>query len=154
MSVLVLLLALTAAAQRPSDVVRWSAEAPAAAVTPNGTAKIVVTARIEPGWKLYAIDQPKDGPKPLAFEGTTRQFAVVTKAIVAPKPKVQKDENFGTETRYYESEAVFTVPVSIDGSVTAGRQGMPLNVTFQACGGDVCLRPFTQKLQVNVDVKR
>jgi hypothetical protein len=31
---------------------------------------------------------------------------------------------------------------------------VPLEVTFQACGAELCLRPFTQKLAVEISVRQ
>ena len=155
MPLLVLLFALAAAPlQRPTDVVRWSASAPSAAVARGETTKVVLTARIQAGWKLYAIEQPKDGPPPLAFDVPEEHFALQSKQIGAPRAKVQSDENFGVDTRYYEKEASFTLPVTVARSAPEGRRQLPVEVTFQACGADICLRPFTQALSVPIEVKR
>lgn len=155
MPLLMLILALAAGAvQRPSEVVQWRVEAPAAAVAKNGVARLTVTATIARGWKLYAIEQPEGGPEPLAFETPDAHFSVNEKQIVAPKPKIQKDDNFGVETRYYDTVAAFTVPVSVSRTAAEGRRQVPLEVTFQACGAELCLRPFTQTLNVEIDVKR
>ena len=145
---------LLVAAQRPADVVRWTAAAPTVAVAAGGSVDVTVSAKVQAGWKLYAIEQPPDGPKPLTF-GVPREtgFSVTAKRIVAPKAKVQKDDNFGVETRYYENDASFTVPVAVQPSA-AGATHVPLEVTFQACGQDICLRPYTQKLQVPVTISR
>jgi DsbC/DsbD-like thiol-disulfide interchange protein len=140
-----------ASLQRPSDVVKWSAaELRAAATTASGTVNVQLTAKIQSGWKLYALTQPQGGPKPLAIEvADGAPFTVSKKQIVAPKAKTLKDANFGLETLYYEGEAVFTVPVSIAGSLT-GTPVVPLEITYQACGNDICLRPFTEKLNVRM----
>ena len=149
---LVLWTALTAA-QRPADIVRWSAVAPAKAVAAGGTAKIELTAKIEDGWKLYALTQPKGGPVPLEIAVEKgAPFTLVQKQISAPLPKVEKDDTFGVDTQYYEREAVFTVPVTVAKGSSA-RQ-VPLAVTFQACGATICLRPFTQRLSVDLNVTR
>ena len=151
--VLVLCSLLLAAVQRPADVVRWSAAAPSASVAPGGTVKIQVTAKVQAGWKLYAIEQPPDGPEPLTFDvAKDSGFSLLPKQLVAPKPKIQSDENFGLQTRYYENDVVFTVPVSLAASA-AGAQ-VPLEVTFQACGQNICLRPYTQKLLVPITISR
>ena len=41
---------------------------------------------------------------------------------------------------------------SVPKSTTAGSHELPLAVTFQACGAQLCLRPFTQALPVKVAV--
>ena len=141
--------------QRPTDVVKWSVD-PVTAGASGGRLALLVTARIEPGWKLYAITQPKGGPKPLVFTVPAEStFKIDTKKIGAPTPKVLKqDENFAIDTNYYENEARFTVPVSLPQTLPAGSVEVPLEVTFQACGNQLCLRPFTQKIPVVVVVRQ
>ena len=152
----VLLVLAFVPAQRPSDIVKWSATPPAAAVAVGDAASIIVTARVQKGWKLYAIEQPPGGPIPLAFALTKgAAFQIAGKQIVAPKAKVQKqDANFAVDTHYYENQVKFTVPVSVPAGTTAGQHAMPLEITFQACGAELCLRPFTETLVVPVTVRR
>jgi DsbC/DsbD-like thiol-disulfide interchange protein len=153
--VCVLALAAVAAAQRPADIVKWSADAPAGSVRPGGTAKIGLTAKIEEGWKLYSLTQPKGGPIPLAI-GVAKgaPFTLTAKNITAPAPKLQKDEVFSSETQYYEHEAAFVLPVTVPKTVEAGSHVVPIDVTFQACGQSICLRPYTQRIEVTVSVTK
>ena len=149
-----MLLAVLAPAQRPTDIVKWSATAPPKPVVAGGTAKIELSAKIEDGWKLYALSQPKGGPIPLEIvleKGTP--FTLVQKQITGPLPKVQRDDNFNLDTQYDEREAAFTVPVTIS-KTASGKQQVPLDVTFQACGASICLRPFTQRINVEMVVSR
>ena len=150
----VLALVVTFAGQRPTDIVRWSAEAPAKSVNAGAVAKIGLTARIEDGWKLYALAQPKGGPVPLSITVAKGvPFTLTTKEIVSPAAKAQKDELFsGGNTQYYESEAAFVLPVTVPKSVAPGDHMVPVDVTFQACGKEICLRPFTQRLEVKLTV--
>jgi DsbC/DsbD-like thiol-disulfide interchange protein len=153
MLALMLLLGLSAGSlQRPADVVKWSATAPA--VDGAGAVKVQLTATIQSGWKLYALTQPQGGPKPLAIEiADGAPFTIARKQIVAPKPKTLKDENFDLQTLYYDTQAVFTVPVSLPASIS-GKAEIPLEITFQACGNNICLRPFTEKISVPLTVNR
>ena len=150
------LVALLVPMQRPTDVVKWSAETPDAVSTDRRTILVKVTADIQPGWKLYAIQQPEGGPKPLAFAtAESAPFRVSKEHIVAPKSRVlAQDENFAVDTHYYETRAAFTVPVAVDRNITAGIHDIPLEVTFQACGAELCLRPFTQKLPVKISIEK
>jgi DsbC/DsbD-like thiol-disulfide interchange protein len=134
--------------QRPTDVVKWTATA--SADEGAGTVKVLLTATIQSGWKLYALTQPKGGPKPLAIDvADGAPFTIAKKQIVAPKPKTLKDENFGLETLYYEGDARFTVPVTVSGSTSKAAE-IPFEITFQACGNGICLRPFTEKINVRI----
>jgi DsbC/DsbD-like thiol-disulfide interchange protein len=153
--VLAAALLLLTPVQRPADIVKWSADAPTAPVRAGGVAKIALTANVEPGWKLYALTQPKGGPVPLAIKvAKDSPFSIVGKNIEPPLPKVQKDESFSLDTQYYEHEAKFVVPVTVPKTVAAGPQVVPVEVTFQACGESICLRPFTQRLDVKVTVTK
>ena len=150
----VLAAAAILAVQRPTDIVKWSAEAPAVAVRAGTIAKINLTAKVEDGWKLYALSQPKGGPIPLGI-GVAKDspFTLAAKQIVAPEPKAQKDELFsGGNTQYYEETASFVLPVTVPKTAAPGEHNVPIDVTFQACGKELCLRPFTQRLEVKVSV--
>lgn len=152
---LVLLLTAITAAQRPTDIVRWSASAPSKAVAAGATATIELTAKIEDGWKLYALVQPKGGPVPLEILlGKGSAFTLVQKQITGPLPKLQHDDTFKVETQYYEREAAFTVPVTVPKTASSRKQQVPIEVTFQACGAEICLRPFTHRLNVDINVSR
>jgi DsbC/DsbD-like thiol-disulfide interchange protein len=141
--------------QRPADVVKWSATAPGTAVTSGGEAKITLTAKIESGWKLYALTQPAGGPVPLTIASPKgAALTVVRKRISAGLPKSHKDENFKVDTLFYEDDARFTVPVTVPKTAAAGRTAVPIDVTFQACGESICLRPFTERVTVNITIVR
>jgi DsbC/DsbD-like thiol-disulfide interchange protein len=141
--------------QRPADVVKWSAGAPVTPVAAGGEATVSLTAQIENGWKLYALTQAKGGPQGLTIAvAKGAPFAVQTKRIVAPKPKVHTDENFNLDTQYYDTDTVFTVPVVVAKSAAAGSRQVPIDVTFQACGAEICLRPFTEHVTVTVTITK
>jgi DsbC/DsbD-like thiol-disulfide interchange protein len=153
------ILALTATvgvlAQRPTDVVKWSVADGVRDVKLGATVKVEVTADVAPGWHLYALTQPKGGPNPLKIAVAKGQpFEIKASAITAPAPDVTKDANFDLETQQYDGKVVFTVPVSAAKTAPAGHQKVPIEITFQACGNGICLRPFTQTLPVNFSVQR
>ena len=148
-----LLLAVPLAAQRPTDVVRWSARA-AGDAAPGGRLDIEVTAEVQRGWNLYGLMQPKTGPKPLHFAiAAGEPFEIRVKEIKGPAARTVADENFNAETSQHAGKAVFSVPVTIGRGVPAGARTVPLQVTFQACGNGLCLRPFTQTLDVQVTIR-
>src|SRR5687767_2545966 len=95
MFLLLFIMSLSAAVpQRPSDIVQWSATAATGTVTAGETAKIVLRAQIQSGWKLYALTQPAGGPQKLSIAAAKGSpFAITEKQIVAPAPKKMKDAN-------------------------------------------------------------
>lgn len=152
----VLALTATVVMQRPTDIVKWSAEGPAKSVRAGSVVRIALTARVETDWKLYSLAQPKGGPIPLEITlAKDTPFTLASKDIVAPAAKAQNDELFsGGKTQYYESRAAFVVPVTVPKTVPPGDHTVPLEITFQACGKEICLRPFTQRLDVTITVVR
>ena len=151
-AVLVALLAGPAAAQRPTDVVHWTATAPAAPMKAGGTAKVTVAVDIDAGWHVYALTQAKGGPRPLLIEVAKAQpFSVRT--IEGPLPTIAHDPNFDLETQYYEEKAQLTVPLVAGRGAAAGKHAVPIEITFQACDSHVCLRPFTETVTVDVAIK-
>ena len=149
----ILVLAVPASAQRPADIVRWSARPPAADVRPGSTANVELTASIQSGWHLYALTQPLDGPRPLAVVvPATAPFVVKAGGISGPKPSVSADPNFSVDTRYYADKVTLQVPVTPKADLKPGTHALPIEITFQACSNEICLRPYTEKLSVDVTV--
>lgn len=143
----------TLSAQKPADIVHWSATGPAASVRAGSAAKVEVTAEIESGWHLYGLAQNAGGPPPLSISvAKGAPFELKKQDIVAPAATVSVDPNFNLETQYYEGKAVFTVPVVASRSVKPGRQTVPLEITFQACSSRMCLRPYTETVSVDITV--
>jgi hypothetical protein len=115
--------------------------------------KVQLTADVEPGWHLYALTQPKGGPVPLSMVvGKGRPFEIKARDIEAPPPRVEPDPNFSLDTHQHEGKVLFSLPVSAKRDATPGKHTVPIDITFQACGNGICLRPFTQTLPVDITV--
>jgi hypothetical protein len=150
----VLCLVATVSAQRPSDIVKWSAKPAEAEVKAGTVVQVEVTADVQRGWYLYGLTQPKGGPIPVNFAGAKgKLFQVQPRGIKGPKPITKDDPIFDLETTMHAGKAVFTVPVLVARGVTAGPHTIPLEITFQACGDGICLRPYTHTVQVAVSVR-
>ena len=151
---LLLIAMLSVSSQIPTDIVKWSVAGPAKPVAAGSVAKLQLSAEIQEGWKLYALSQSSGGPIPLTIAlEKNAPFKLVQKEISGPLPKVQKDSNFNRDTQFYEREAEFVVPVVVP-KTGAGKKQVPIEVTFQACGAEICLRPFTHKLTADIVVSR
>ena len=142
-----------ASAQKPTDIVHWSAKGPAASARAGGAARVELTAEIESGWHLYGLDQNAGGPPPLSIAvAKGAPFELRKRDIVAPAATVASDPNFNLETQYYEGKAVFTIPIVVAPATKAGKHTIPIEVTFQACSNRMCLRPHTETVSVDVTV--
>lgn len=153
-ALLVALVAAPLAAQRPTDIVKWSARPAQIEVKAGTVVPLEITAEVQGGWFLYGLTQPKGGPIPLNFAGAKgKPFQVQPKGIKGPEPIVKEDPVFDLTTRMHEGKVVFTVPVLVARGVSAGAQTVPIEISFQACGNGICLRPFTHTVNVDVMVR-
>jgi len=143
---------MAASTQRPSDVIRWTAAGPEAPVKAGGTAPIRLAADIDPGWHLYAFNQPTGGPRSLEVTAVKGGPVVVSAKIDAPPPKVAHDPNFNLETRYYDEPTTITVPVRIATTESPGARRVSLEIVFQACTERLCLRPYTETVTIDITV--
>lgn len=142
-------------AQRPTDVVKWTVKDGARTVRAGAAVKIELAAEVAPGWHLYALTQPKGGPNPLRIVvAKGKPFEVRTRAITAPAPVVTNDLNFGLDTHQHDGKVLFTVPVAAARTAAPGAHAVPIEITFQACGNGICLRPFTQTLPIELVVSK
>ena len=138
--VLVLGLSLTASAQRPSEVVKWSANVAGS----SNTASATLTASIQDGWHVYAISQPSGGPTPLKIAIPAGSSFALDGAIADTKVVRHFDPNFNMETVYYLNTARLTLPLKRTGA--SGNDSVPIDVRFQACSDKICLPPYTTHL--------
>jgi len=121
-----------------------------------------LTAEIDPGWHLYALDQPSGGPIATTIKsGDPSQFIIDGK-IDAPKPLSKIDPLFtdsngkGLETRYYESTVVFVIPVKSVTESHIAQTEYVFEVRYQLCNDTFCLPPKTVKVTTggSEEVKR
>ena len=135
--------------------IRWSAEQPQnAAVKPGQDIVVRVSAQIDEGWHLYALEAIPGGPIPTRIGvAPDPPFTLNEKHIESPEPKRAHDPNFGLETAYYEQTATFGVPVTVGAKAPAGSRDVEISARFQACNDQICLRPQTATMRVKVDVR-
>ena len=141
-----------AALAQPKSPVTWSLVAPAATAA-DGTATATVTAAIDPGWHLYSISQPPGGPITTTIVTPEASAFERNGDITGPAPKRFNDPNFDNlETEYYDTQAVFRVPVRVKAGVGAGSQALAVAARFQACNDTSCTLPRTVTMTAAVAV--
>lgn len=120
---------------------------------PGQTAKLLVTAKLEPGWHLYALTQP---PPPRAAKITIDESGVfkLNGAVQQPKPKIYKDPNFSQPgeppfmSQAFEKEVTFTAPIKVAADAQAGDQKLIVKFSYQVCDDQTCLRPTTKTFEI------
>ena len=145
----VLFLAFTAEAQQ--NPLSWSLDSDAKGqpLKAGQNFKARLSATIEEGWHLYALDQPKGGP--IATKITVPEDSVfkIDGSIESPKPTIKLDPNFlieekPIETKFFEKQATFVIPIKMAGDGSGS--DLAINVYYQACNDTYCLPPKTYKI--------
>jgi thiol:disulfide interchange protein DsbD len=133
-----LLFPIVAAAQ---DQIKWSAKFDGSP-KPGETATILLEAKIEKDWHLYALPPTTAGNIPTTIE--VAEPMKLAGKIQQPKPIHERDPNFEAEVDYFENSVVFRVPVKLGPSV----DNQKLSVQFQACNATTCIPPTTVEVVV------
>jgi len=146
-----------AGAQTPAQtgaqtVVRWTAKIePAVIVKAGAEIEVVLDARIDPGWHLYAITQEGGGPQALVIAPPPESAFRLAGSVIAPLPIIAPDANFNIDTQYHAEEATFYVPLVVPASAN-GRTALDLDVTYQTCTDRFCLPPATERVSLSLAV--
>jgi thiol:disulfide interchange protein len=129
-------------AQNP---VSWTLEIGSRNLKANEKFKAKLSAKIEEGWYLYAMDQPEGGPMPLKISiAENSPFEVEGKIIQTENPLSKYDKNFGLETRYFIKQAEFLL--SLKALKEIATDELITTIRYQACNDTFCLPPRTIKL--------
>jgi hypothetical protein len=137
----------TAYGQRPSEVVKWTANIVKA--TPI-SATVALSATIADGWHVYALSQKAGGPTPLKITISSGAPFALQSPIQETKVIRHDDPSFKMETVYYLNTVNLTVAVKKEGASAV--EAVPVDVRFQACNDKLCLPPYT--LHLTADLKR
>ncbi len=127
-------------------------------VKPGQSAKILITAKIEPGWHLYSLTQPPGGPRPTRITIDEISPIKIDGKPQQPKPKVAPDPNFSLPgqppfmTETFDHQAVFTVPVKVADDAPLGAQKIVVKFYFQACDEHQCLPPRTRPIEIDATI--
>lgn len=132
-------LILTAICSFAADAVQWSI-----ALNNDKTdhPAVVITAKITPGYHLYAVDNPAGGSMPLNFYFDVKGCKLSGKPVANQKYTVEYDDVFEVNQHFYTGSVTFTqklIPSSPDYSVNVEIQG-------QACDDKGCVQVGTAKM--------
>ena len=149
---LAMFVAQSASPEGPA-VVAWTiALEPASAPAAGRTIHVVLTAKIEAGWHVYSLTQPKNGPSPLSVAVPGGQPFTRAGAVTESAPIVTFDPAFKARTQYFEESATITVPTRITPGTRPGPTPLRVKIEYQVCNDRLCLPPATTELKVVVPV--
>lgn len=143
---------LAAAAGFGQNPIKWSfAKAPKQALRLGEAIALRLEASIDPGWHLYALDQPDGGPiaTEIALAGDS-PFALGP--IRASKPIQIFDPNFNMRVQFYTEKAWFQLPVTVSADAAPGPATLVVSTRYQSCNDRICLPPKKVKVELSVSI--
>jgi thiol:disulfide interchange protein DsbD len=144
-----------AARQGPPQPVKWAlALDPPSGAAAGGTLTAVVTAAIDEGWHVYAPDEANVGPRPVELTVVKNPVFTAAGKLEAPEPEREMDEAFGQITASYADSATFRLPVAVAADAPAGPHALEIDVSFQACDGNICLPAKAVRVRATMTVAK
>lgn len=134
---------LVSLAQNPT---KWSLESDAKGKTfkQDETFRAKLKAEIEEGWHLYSVEQPAGGPFPTKITLAENTPFKIEGKVETPTPITKFDPNFNIETKFFDRQAEFDLPLKTTGETNA--DALAVNVRFQICNATLCLPPKAVKV--------
>lgn len=141
---LVTFLVLGAMAQSP---VKWSYSATKLAA---GLFEVHLTASIQPGWHVYAQQQPSEAiALPTSIHFTQNPLLLMQGSPKEIGEKEQfKDDELGITAFQYEAKVDFVQQVKLK---IKGKTNLSGSITYQACTNEKCLPPATTNFSINLE---
>ncbi|MFK7757123.1 MAG: protein-disulfide reductase DsbD domain-containing protein [Flavobacteriales bacterium] len=113
----------------------------------DGTHEVKMSAEIEPGWHVYALELPtEDGPIPTEVYINDSNEVELLGETFQPEYITHYDPNFDTDLNYYENEVTFSQKIKTS-DVSKLVEGY---VYFMVCNDEKCLIPTQLDFQVNL----
>ena len=140
---------VAAAAQGSVQPVSWSISAvPGASSKPGSHLTLNLTAHIDDGWHVYALNQAEGGPTPLRVTADPNGIVQLAGTPCGSSPIKKHDSSFDLDTEIFNHLITLHVPVLVKPYAAGGSEVIGLNVRFQACNDHVCLPPRTVHLTI------
>jgi thiol:disulfide interchange protein DsbD len=128
--------------------VEWRIKAaPTKPIKPGGKFTVTIAGQIDPGWHLYALEEPQGGPVATEIALAEDDPADLLH-VDEGKPKVLPDPLFDKPTGYFESAAEFTLHLQAPKTAAPGGRSLHVLVRYQSCNDKVCLPPHTDAIEV------
>ncbi len=125
--------------------VAWHA---AAAATDDGKVMITITAEVETGWHIYAMELPADeGPLPTEFRFPESDAYKVSIPLTEPEPQEEFDQNFSMTVRHHSGTPQFTMLIERQSDSPFTVNG---EVEYMVCNDRTCLPPVVVPITVEV----
>lgn len=114
----------------------------------EGRVEVMLTARLEDGWHLYATELPSDqGPIPTSFRFAANGSFVVDGPVSGPAPHEEFDPSFSMLVRHHSGEPVFTLPIVRRTPEAFQVEG---EIEYMVCNDKTCLPPEVVRFSIPI----
>lgn len=103
---------------------------------------VKITAKINPGYHLYSVDNPAGGSNPLKFYFDTKGCKVVGQPVANKSYTKEYDDVFEVDQHFYEGTVVFTQKLQPSDK----KYSVNVEIQGQACNDSGCVQTGTAKL--------
>ncbi len=146
---LVFTVAPAQAQTRPADVVSWVARAEGGAR--GEAARVVFSATLAPGWKMYALDSPVGRPLAIALNS-------LPAGVTAGTPRQTgahrgHDAAFDAEASTFVGTARIEQPLAVSRRAVTGPAVVSGTVRYAVCDASICLPPASSAFRVTLRVQ-
>jgi|SRR6187402_612655 len=148
---LVMTLPLAANASKP--IVVWHINPPARALKPGVRLNMVLTARIDPGWHLYALEEPP-GTSSATLIGLVEGDPADLLHVDEGRPITSFDPLSNVPIRWFSGTADFILSLELAKDLRLGPTSLHVMVRYQSCNDRLCLPAHTELITVPFTVER
>ncbi len=147
-------LSLLAASAATKPPVQWHIKAsPAKPLKPGAKFNVIITGELDPGWHLYALEEPEGGPVATEINLTDGDPADLIRVEEA-RPKVLPDPLFRKPTGFFDHSAEFTLHLQAANDASPNANALHILVRYQSCNDRICLPPHTDTIPVPLTIAR
>lgn len=126
------------------EPVKWSYEL---RKLENNQIDIVLTAKIDEGWSLYAQDVPPGGPLPTEIKfSKSPNYSLAGRTTAAPKAKEVFDTTFEMLIGKWTNQVRFTQRINI---IAPQNFNIDVNIDYMVCNEESCI-PLSDNLTIKV----
>ena len=114
--------------------------------------KIIITAKMDEEWKIYALRNQGEGPiaSRVVVTGNVIQSAGL---VLEEEPLEKYDDGFLGNTRTHQGGATFTAPIRLKSGLDPGSYYVSVNVLYQVCNASLCYPPKEEVLTVTIAIE-
>ncbi len=125
---------------------RWTVDGlPKKPVGLGTTFSLTLSAHIQPGWHIYALDEPEGGPVPTQI-GLAQGDSLTLLAVDEPSPQIVPDAVLRQPTGMFHNEVGFTLRVRAPQTRSSPNAVSHILVRYQSCNDQLCLPPHTESV--------